>query len=228
MRSYVTHLASLAVLAGSAMADPTTEPKVTLTQGTGTTWNADWTSTWANRTFFALGSTDLVNWEFFPVVEFGTGAKITGFDNGGAPKYFFRLKYIDADWVTSEQEARDADFDGDGIPSWFEVEEIGSDPLDKNSAGGDENSNGLPDGWERFHFGALGIANPGDKLTPDNLTNKEKADLGLDPTVDYSSAATSQTAKYTYDLAGRLTGVTAPVATVVFTPDPEGNILNAQ
>lgn len=228
MRSYVTHLALLAVMAGSATADPATEPKVTLTQGIGTTWNADWTSTWANRTFFALGSTDLVNWEFFPVVEFGTGAKITGFDNGGAPKYFFRLKYIDAEWVTTEQAARDADFDGDGIPNWFEVEELGSDPLDKDSAGGDQNSNGLPDGWERFYFGALGIANPATVSQPDGLTIKEKAELGLDPDVDYSSPTASQTATYSYDAIGRLTGVTASVAAAGYTLDPEGNILDAE
>ncbi len=214
------------ILTGSLSADPAPQPQVSFTAGSGTTWNADWAGV-AGRTYFAQGSVDLVNWEYLPVVEFGTGMKGAGIDTTGAPKYFYRLKYVDAVWVTTEQEARDADFDNDGIPNWFEVEDIGSDPLDKNSAGGDSNSNGLPDGWELFHFGGLGIANPTTALKPDGLTNKEKADLGLDPNKDYTSATASNSSQYTYDAVGRLTGVTAPVAAATYTPDAEGNILNS-
>jgi YD repeat-containing protein len=133
--------------------------------------------------------------------------------------------------VTTEQEARDADFDGDGIPNWFEVEEIGSDPLDRLSAGGDSDTDGMPDGWELFHFGSLS-ALPGTIGFPlpngDGLTNKEKAQLGLDPDVDYAAPTASQPSKYTYDPVGRLTGVTSPVTTATYTLDEEGNILNAQ
>lgn len=217
-----------AIIGGGTPARADVPFQVSFTQGSGGTWNADWDSTFANRTFFAQGSTDLVNWEYLPVLEFGTGLKGAGISTSGAPKYFFRLVYVDEAWVTTEQQARDADFDNDGIPNWFEVEEIGTNPLDKSSAGGDTNSNGLPDGWELFHFGGLGIANPTQALKPDGLTNKEKADLGLDPNVDYSSPGASQPAAYTYDLAGRLTGVTAPVAAVSYTLDAEGNITNAQ
>lgn len=221
-------IALVAIFTGgmSAFANPPFQ--VSFTQGSGGTWNADWNSTFADRTFFAQGSTDLVNWEYLPVLEFGTGLKGAGISTSGAPKYFFRLVYVEETWVTTEQEARDADFDNDGIPNWFEVEEIGSNPLDKNSAGGDSDSDGLPDGWELFHFGGLGIADPNAALKPDGLTNKEKADLGLNPNTDYSTPSASQPAKYTYDLAGRLTGVTAPVAAVTYTLDPEGNITNAQ
>ena len=128
-----------------------------------------------------------MNWEYLPVLEYGTGLKGVGISTSGAPKYFSRLVYVDEAWVNTEQEARDADFDNDGIPNWFEVEEIGSNPLDKNSAGGDTNSNGLPDGWELSHFGALGVANPIAALEPHGLTNKVKADLDLDPHVNYSA-----------------------------------------
>lgn len=221
-------IAAAAIFTGGMPAHANPPFQVSFTQGAGGTWNADWTSTWTARTFFAQGSTDLVNWEYLPVLEFGTGLKGVGIATEGAPRFFFRLVYVDESWVTTEQEARDADFDGDGIPNWFEVEEIGTNPLDENSAGGDSNSNGLPDGWELFNFGALGIANPTQSLQPDGLTNKEKADLGLDPNVDYSNPSASQPAKYTYDPAGRLTGVTAPVAAVTYTLDPEGNITNAQ
>jgi len=223
----VRGMALAAILTGTLLADPASQPQVSFTQGSGATWNADWTGV-AGRTYFAQGSIDLVNWEYLPVLEFGTGLKGAGVAIDGATKYFFRLKFVDAGWVTTEQEARDADFDNDGIPNWFEVEEEGTDPLDKNSNGGDVNSNGLPDGWERFHFGGLGIANPSAVLQPDGLTNKEKAELGLSPNKDYSAATNSQIAGYNYDLAGRLTGVTAPVGAGTYTPDDEGNILNAQ
>ncbi len=223
-KSLMRRIALVSAVMGAVHADPAPQPQVSFTQGSGTTWNADWSGV-TGRTYFAQGSVDLVDWEILPVLEFGTGPKGAGIDTEGTPKYFYRLKYIDADWVTTEQQARDADFDGDGIPNWFEVEEIFSDPLDRNSAGGDSNSNGLPDGWELFHFGGLGIANPSAILQPDGLTNKEKAELGLDPDVDYSDANASQTAGYTYDGAGRLTGVTAPVAAASYILDPEGNIL---
>lgn len=215
-----------AAFTGGALAE--TPFQVSWTRGAGTTWNADWIGVAPHRTYFAQVSEDLIHWEFLPVLEFGEGLKGVGFDNGGLSQHFFRLMYADEAWVTSEQQARDADFDSDGIPNGFEVEAIGSNPLDKNSAGGDSNSNSLPDGWELFHFGGLGVANPNVALKPDGLTNKEKAELGLNPHVDYSSSATSQPAAYTYDLAGRLTGVTAPVAAVAFTLDAEGNITNAQ
>lgn len=221
-------IALAAILIGGSSANANPPFQVSFTQGTGGTWNADWNSTFGSRTFFAQGSTDLVNWEYLPVLEFGTGLKGAGISTSGAPKYFFRLVYVDEAWVTTEQEARDADFDGDGIPNWFEVEDIGSDPLDRSSAGGDSDADGLPDGWEKYFFAGLGVANPNIASQPDGLTNKEKAELGLDPSVDYSNPAATQSAKFNYDLAGRLTGVTAPVGSASFTPDAEGNILNAQ
>jgi hypothetical protein len=46
--------------------------------------------------------------------------------------------------------------------------------------------------------------------------------------VDYSAPAATNPAKYSYDDVGRLTGVTAPVGAGTYTPDEEGNILNAQ
>ncbi len=225
--SLMLRIALTSAVMGTVHADPATQPQVSFTKGSGTTWNADWSGV-TGRTYFAQGSVDLVNWEILPVLEFGTGLKGAGVDTEGTPKYFYRLKYIDADWVTTEQQARDADFDGDGIPNWFEVEEIFSDPLDRNSAGGDSNSNDLPDGWEVFHFGGLGIANPNAILQPDGLTNKEKAALGLNPDTDYSSPSATQPARYSYDLVGRLTNITAPLTSATYTYDEEGNILNAQ
>ncbi len=64
--------------------------------------------------------------------------------------------------------------------------------------------------------------------SPDGLTNKEKSDLGLNPNTDYSDPNATQPSSFTYDLTGRLTGVTAPVGTATYAPDEEGNLLNAQ
>lgn len=130
--------------------------------------------------------------------------------------------------ATTLQEARDADFDNDGIPNYYEVETLFTHPLDKNSAGGDSDGDGLADGWEMFHFGELGIADPAEALMPDELTNKEKADLGLNPNTDYSASSGAQSATFIYDLTGRLTDVTTPVGAGAYTPDEEGNLLNAQ
>ena len=160
-------------------------------------------------------------------MAFGTGLWHTLLGSDSA-KYFVRLHYTDDPSVSTLQEAKDADFDHDGIPNLYEIQNVGSDPLDGTSNGGDSNSNGLADGWEMFYFGGLGIADPNEALKPDGLTNKEKNDLGLNPNTDYSAATATQPASYTYDPVGRLTGVTAPVGSAGYTPDAEGNILNAQ
>lgn len=180
------------------------QPQVSFTQGANGTWNADWLGV-AGRTYFLQWSLDLVQWHYGPVVEFGAGVKSFGIDTQGEDKFFVRLVYIDEETVTSLQEARDADFDGDGIPNWFEVEELGTNPFDKNSAGGDSNSDGLADGWELFYFGNLVSADPDAKNAPDGLTNKEKSELGLSPNGD-DPALAAERVEYIYD-GERLDGV---------------------
>ena len=209
------------------MAEPPFQQQVSFTAGSSGTWNADWSGE-TGRTYFVEWSLDLVHWNYAPLVEFGTGLKSFGIETQGEEKFFIRLQFVYDTSVTTLQQARDADFDNDGIPNYYELENLGTNPLDKNSAGGDSDNNGLPDGWEMFHFGGLGIADPNAILKSDGLTNKEKADLGLNPNMDYSAPAASQTASFAYDLTGRLTGVTAPVGTGTYTPDDEGNLLNAQ
>jgi hypothetical protein len=217
----------LLVVSGLLGATPQPQQQVSFTEGASGTWNADWSGA-ADRTYFLQWSLDLVNWHYATLVEFGAGVKSFGINTQGEQKYFVRLHYVDDTTVTTLQEARDADFDNDGIPNYYEVENIFTNPLDKNSAGGDSDTNGLPDGWEMFHFGGLGIANPNAALQPDGLTNKDKAELGLNPNTDYSNENATQPATYSYDPVGRLTGVTAPVGAGSYTPDDEGNLLNGQ
>lgn len=205
---------------------PAPQAQPTFTEAAPGAWNLAWNGV-AVRTYFIQTSTDLVIWHYQPVMAFGDGVWSTQLGSTSS-KYFVRLLYADDFGVTTLQEARDADFDNDGIPNYYEVKTLGSDPFDKNSAGGDSDNNGLPDGWELFHFGGLGIADPNAVLQPGGLTNKDKAELGLNPNTDYSDANASQPASYTYDPVGRLTGVTAPVGAGDYTPDEEGNLTNGQ
>jgi hypothetical protein len=214
-------------VSGMLVANPEPQQQVSFTQGASSTWNADWSGV-TMRTYFLEWSLDLVHWNYAPLVEFGTGLKSFGINTQGEPKFLVRLHYVDDKGVTTLQEARDADFDNDGIPNHYEVETLFTNPLDKNSAGGDSDNDGLPDGWELFHFGNLTTADPNAVLQPDGLTNKDKAELGLNPNTDYSASTASHPTTYTYDTVGRLTGVTAPVGAGDYTPDEEGNLLNAQ
>ena len=176
-------------------------------------------------------STDLETWLYAPVVEFETPLLPYGFDTQGIDKYFIRLKYVDAPWITTLQEARDSDLDQDGVPSWFEVEALFSDPFDGASAGGDSENgglgDGLADGWEIYYFGDISTADPTVIQSSDGLTNKEKSDLGLSPLINYSDPAATQRASYTYDLVGRLTQVINTDAASTYTLDEEGNILTS-
>lgn len=189
--------ATLIHLGGIAVASEP-QPQIVFTPGTGATWNADWDGV-AGRTYFLQCSLDLVTWMYAPIVDFGTNPDSYGVDTDGETKVFVRLKYVDADWVSSKLEAENADFDNDGIPNWYEVEILFSDPLDGDSAGGDSDTDGMADGWELYYFANLTTADPNAKLTPDGLTNKEKSQLGLSP---LSDDLTSDTERITYSYDG--------------------------
>lgn len=180
------------------------QSQISFTVGSSGTWNADWNGV-EHRVYFLQWSLDLVTWNYAPFMEFGTGLKSKGC-NSTSERFFVRLRYADADWIDTLQQAKDADFDGDGIPNLFEVETVGSDPFDKDSAGGDSDNDGMADGWELYHFGDTVTADPNAKLTPDGLTNKEKSELGLGP---YGDDVTAATERITYNYDGeRLDSVT--------------------
>jgi hypothetical protein len=180
------------------------QPRLSFTVGSSGTWNADWQGV-GHRVYFLQWSLDLVNWNYAPFMEFGAGLKSKG-SSSTSVRFFVRLRYADADWIDTLQEAKDADFDGDGIPNLFEVETIGSDPFDGDSAGGDSDNDGMVDGWELYHYGDLSTADPNAKHTPDGLTNKEKSEIGLGP---YGDDITAATERITYNYDGeRLDGVT--------------------
>lgn len=205
MRSPLPFLAFVSILCGGVRGDePIPQPQASFTPAGANVWDIGWDGV-SGRTYFIQWSLDLLNWDYAPVVDFGTSPDIFGTNTAGASTYFIRLKYVDYDWVDDRLAAEDLDFDGDGIPNVFEVETVGSDPLDKDSAGGDSDSDGMADGWELYHFGNTTTADPNAKLTPDGLTNKEKSELGLGPNGDDLTLA-SERIEYLYD-GERLDGV---------------------
>ena len=67
------------------------------------------------------------------------------------------------------------DFSGSGFSTWVEIQP-GTDPFEWV----DSTGNGLPDAWELYHFGELGV-DPNDDPDGDGLTNYEEYLAGTDP-----------------------------------------------
>lgn len=123
-------------------ANPTAQPQIILTLGANDTINADWVGV-DGRTYFVQCSLELQNWFHAPVVEHGLGIKSYGMQSTSA-RLFLRLSHTDVPPIAGNAEAMD--FDGDGIPSLFEVSIFGTDPLVADTDGdstddGDEYSN---------------------------------------------------------------------------------------
>lgn len=187
-----------------AKADLAPQPQASFTQGASGTWNLDWTGV-AGRTYFIQYSVDLVNWQYFPVMEFGEGTKSFGFTSS-TDKFFVRLKYADVPGIENLQQAKDADFDGDGVPNFAEITTLGTDPLKKST-----NGSGFADGAQDFDG--------------DGISNAVEIALGLDPgTSNTTPASGTAEVTYSYDDVNRLTGVTSPVSTKTYQLDEEGNI----
>ena len=175
------------LLAVPLAADPVRQSQVSFTSGGSGTWNVDWNGV-NNRTYFVKYSLDLVNWSYAPLMRHGTGVQSCGIQNENAPKFFIQLKCIDDPAITTLQQARDADFDNDGIPNYFEVENLLTDPDDPASTGGDTDTDRLPDGWEIYYFGNLassGYDDPDD----DGYSNFAELALRSDPHVTNSAFA---------------------------------------
>ena len=132
-------LLPMVIFAGLVTADTETEsdpqPPMTFTPVAAGTWAADWAGV-SGRTYFVQWSTDLVNWYYAPILDYGEGDHSHGMD-ASSPKFFTRLHY--GGWYNSLEEARSADMDGDGLSNLFEVT-YGYDPFDPQStAGGSDN-----------------------------------------------------------------------------------------
>jgi hypothetical protein len=135
------------------------------------------------RTYFIMVSdpaNHLQTWHYAPTMEAGNDEDTSYEVDATADKGFFRLLYTDE--PTTDPYL--ADFDSDGIPNWFEVEEIGSDPFNSASVGIDTDQDGMPDWWE-IQYG-LDPNDPADAngyLVPDGVTNLVKFKTGRNPLV---------------------------------------------
>lgn len=117
-------------LTGPVSAEMAPQPEVAFTRGVENTFAADWQGV-AGRIYFLQWSLNLESWFYAPFIDFGDGMHSKGLA-GSAPKSFFRLHCVDDETITSLEEARNADFDGDGLSNLFEVT-FGYDPFDANS-----------------------------------------------------------------------------------------------
>ena len=179
---------SLVLVSGSVSADPLPE-QMSFVPWTGGAFRSEWPGV-AQRTYFYQWSLDLVSWEYAPFISFGDGGHEYLMD-ASSEKLFVRLFTVDGEGVTTLQQARDADFDNDGIPNSYEVETLGTDPYDRNSAGGDSDNDGLPDGWELFNFGNITQADGTDNPDLDSLTNAYESALGINPNAGLEIVTTS-------------------------------------
>ncbi len=123
--------------AGSGLL-PDTTARARAYTGTSNTWNLDWDGI-NGRTYFLQHSDNLIEWQYFPLIESGAGQSIGWGFSSSADRFFVRLRYTDQ--PTSDPD--NDDFDSDGLTNWQEVDAYHTDPFDEDSDG-----DTLIDGWE--------------------------------------------------------------------------------
>lgn len=113
------------------------QPSPTLCPGASNTWNLDWEGVYG-RGYFLQHSDDLVNWQYFPLMEMGWGSSIPYGFASSAERFFVRLRYTD-----DTDDFYSGDYDGDGISNSEEIYAHGIDPFNADTDG-----DGVPDGAE--------------------------------------------------------------------------------
>jgi hypothetical protein len=135
---FMARLVPLAIVIAPISAEPDPQPPVTLTRCAFETYAADWEGV-AGRVYFMQWSTDLATWSYCPFMDFGDGMHSRGIESH-TPKLFFRLHYGDYPAITTLEEARNADFDGDGLSNIFEITHGYSPYNSASTADGDDNA----------------------------------------------------------------------------------------
>ncbi len=154
---------------------PTHEPLTQFESLGSSSYRLDWNGAYG-WTYFVQVSGDLSSWSYCPEMFYGENHKPLELTTTNS-RVFFRLSYVDEPTTDPEND----DYDGDGIPNLFEIEELGTDPLDGTSNGGDSEPDGLSDGWEIYHFGAITAYDGTDDPDGDGISNADELAGGTDP-----------------------------------------------
>jgi hypothetical protein len=160
----IRKLALFTALAGAAYAqvineDSRIEP--TATPGVFKfTWNGK-----ADRTYFLQNSQDLQSWVTLPIIEVGAAQQIAYGFTTTATRFFFRLRFSDL----PAADVRTADFDGDGVSNWGEIQQE-LDPFSPDTDG-----DGMFDGYELANGLNPKIADGSADLDGDGVPNNEDA-----------------------------------------------------
>ncbi len=162
-----THALALlfALTAVSGLKAQVPQPSPTLSPGASNTWNLDWEGVYG-RGYFLQHSDDLVNWQYFPLMEMGWGSSIPYGFASSAERFFVRLRYTD-----DTANFWSGDYDGDGISNWDEIHIHGTDPFNADTDG-----DGVPDGAEI----AAGTDPNDDQSAPDFWWQRTTRDLQYD------------------------------------------------
>jgi len=103
------------------------DEQMTFIPWTSGNWKSEWPGV-AQRTYFYQWAHDLETWHYAPFIAFGAGGH-EFFMESSPHKLFVRLHRHDDPSVTTLQQAKDADFDGDGLSNWSEVFSEGTLPF---------------------------------------------------------------------------------------------------
>ena len=163
-------LLPLAILVVLGNAEPAPQSQMNFTPVAAGTWAADWTGV-AGKTYFFQWSNDLENWYYAPIIDFGEGDHSYGCAST-SPGFFVRLHHTDI--YDSLEEARNADFDGDGLSNIFEVT-YGYNPFPTTSTIGGLDASLDPDGD--------GLGNLSEQAAGTNPMAKDNPILQLEVTV---------------------------------------------
>lgn len=185
MKHPIRIFALLCLLACNARvsADPAPD-KMTFVPWTGGTFKSEWQGL-AGRTYFYQWSLDLETWKYAPFIGFGTGGHEVFMDSSPT-KFFVRLHGEDDPTVNSLQQAKDADFDGDGLSNFAEVTTHLSFPTLWDTDG-----DLVPDGLEVANGTSPMIANGSSDVDGDGMNAAEEYLSGRDPAVADAVADTT-------------------------------------
>jgi hypothetical protein len=150
------------------------DEQMTFVPWTGGNWKSAWPGV-EQRVYFYQWSHDLETWHYAPFMAFGNGGH-EFFMSASPQKLFVRLHRHDDASLTSLQQAKDADFDGDGLSNWSEVSAQGTLPFVWDTDG-----DLIPDGLEVVLGSSPLINSAAEDDDGDGMNNAEEFLAGRDP-----------------------------------------------